>query len=186
MVLNDFKKSINNSVFSDMQIKVIWDFYVTKALVDSASQRRNIKKDYGYERIPLNEMKQIANFNVNNYKVMLADKIDETLKKYLLYNDMDILENLELPRGVFISPYIIEDEKLPKAKKGEGEVLLEHIRNCFAHGNTYFFDNGMMLLEDKNGSKITARLVCKQKVLLDWIKLIDKNQNYYIFRDTNL
>lgn len=41
----------------------------------------------------------------------------------------------------------------------------------------------MMLLEDKNGGKITARILMNQKVLLDWIKLIDKKEKYYVIRE---
>lgn len=181
MELLEYKKSINKSKFDDEQIKVIWEFYVTKALTDSASQRRRIQEDYGHSNIPLKEMKLLANFNDENYKMLLADKIEGTLKRFNLFFN-DGLKDIDTPKAVFISPYYIEDENKPKAKKGEGEILLEHIRNSFAHGNTYFFENGMMLLEDKNGNKITARILLKQKVLLDWINLIDKNQRYYIIR----
>lgn len=183
MNLEDFKQSINDSKFSDTQIKVIWEFYVTKALVSSASQKRKIEEDYGYKKIPVKEMKELAGFNEDNYKALLADKIDETLKRFSLLDDNDIIENIEEPRCVFALPYIIEDEKKPKSKKSEGEMLLEHIRNCFAHGNTYFFNNGMMLLEDKNGKKINARILIKQKTLLDWIMLIDKDNKYYVFKE---
>ena len=181
MELIKYKKSINNSEFDDEQIKVIWEFYVTKALTDSASQRRKIQEDYGYKNIPLKEMKLLANFKDENYRMLLADKIDGTLRSLNLLSN-DVLKDIDTPRAVFISPYCIEDENKPKPKKGEGEILLEHIRNSFAHGNTYFFENGMMLLEDKNGNKITARMLVKQKVLLDWINLIDKEQRYYIIR----
>lgn len=181
MELIKYKKSINDSDFDDEQIKVIWEFYVTKALTDSASQRRKIQEDYGYKNIPLKDMKILANFKEENYKMLLADKMEGTLKKLNLLFERE-LKDLDIPRAVFIAPYYIEDENKPKAKKGEGEILLEHIRNSFAHGNTYFFENGMMLLEDKNGNKITARILVKQKVLLDWINLIDKEQKYYIIR----
>ena len=46
--LSEFKKSINKSDFTNEQIAVIWEFYVTNALVDSASQRRRIQENYGY------------------------------------------------------------------------------------------------------------------------------------------
>ncbi len=175
-----YKKSINKSKFTNEQITVIWEFYVTKALVDSAGQKRSIQDDYGWNKIPIKEMRELAKFNDNNYKVLLADKIDGTLKNMNLKLENNIITDIENTRAVFIAPYIIEDDKMPKNRKSEGEVLLEHIRNSLAHGGTYFFENDMMLLEDKNGNRITARILIKQKTLLDWIKLIDKNQNYYI------
>ena len=178
--LSEFKKSINKSDFTNEQIAVIWEFYVTNALVDSASQRRRIQENYGYKNIPLKEMKDIAKLNEKNYKMLLADKIENTLRNLNLYFENDVIDDIDNARAVFIAPYYIEDEQKPRSKKSEGEVFLEHIRNSLAHGGTYFFENGMMLFEDKNGGKITAWILIKQKVLLDWIKLIDKEQRYYI------
>lgn len=66
---------------------------------------------------------------------------------------------------------------------GNAESILTHIRNAFAHGNTYFFENGNTLLEDKNRNIITARILLKLQTLLDWIGLIDKEQRFYILRD---
>lgn len=37
--IKQHKKSINESSFSDEQIAIIWDFYVTKAMAGSAAQR---------------------------------------------------------------------------------------------------------------------------------------------------
>lgn len=62
-------------------------------------------------------------------------------------------------------------------------AFFRHIRNAFAHANTYFFDNGIVLLEDKDKSKLTAAILIKQQTLLDWIKVIDKGENYYVLID---
>ena len=40
-----------------------------------------------------------------------------------------------------------------------------------------------MMLEDKDGNKITARMIIRQQTLIDWIGLIDKEQRYYILRE---
>lgn len=58
--LSKYKKSINESDFTSEQITVVWEFYVTKALVDSAGQRRKIQEDYGQRYIPIKEMKKIT------------------------------------------------------------------------------------------------------------------------------
>ena len=42
-----------------------------------------------------------------------------------------------------------------------------------------FFDNGTVLLEDKDGAKITAEILINQQTLLDWIKIIDKDERFY-------
>ena len=57
--------------------------------------------------------------------------------------------------------------------------MFTHIRNAFAHGNTYFFENGNVLLEDKDGNKITARILIAVQTLVDWIRLIDKDSIIY-------
>ena len=59
------------------------------------------------------------------------------------------------------------------------KALFRHMRNSFAHGNTYFFDNNMVLLEDKDGGKITATILLPVHSLVDWIFIVDKNGNYY-------
>ena len=72
-----------------------------------------------------------------------------------------------------------------KEKVGEAESVLTHIRNAFAHGMTYFFDNRNVLLEDKDQRGIiTARIILKMQTLLDWITLIDREQRYYVLHET--
>ena len=72
-----YKKSINQSGFSDEQITMIWDFYVTKAIADSASQKRRVS-DYGLRELPWNDMLRTAGIKAVNVKVLLANSINET------------------------------------------------------------------------------------------------------------
>lgn len=181
-----YKKSINQSGFSDEQITMIWDFYVTKAIADSASQKRRVS-DYGLRELPWNDMLRTAGIKAVNVKVLLANSINKTLRNY----DLEITEKvgnetrnkpieIDIPKIVCLTPFSIADEEKPKAKVGEAESVLTHIRNSFAHGNTYFFNNNMMLLEDKdNRGSITARIILKRQTLLDWISLIDSSHLFY-------
>ena len=43
----------------------------------------------------------------------------------------------------------------------------------------FFFDNGMCLLEDKDGRSITAEILIPQKSLLEWIYIVDRGGKYY-------
>ena len=62
--------------------------------------------------------------------------------------------------------------------------LFRHIRNALAHGNTYFFENGFMMLADRNEKKDdTARIILPISALLEWIWIIDKNERYYVKSD---
>jgi len=176
--ISKFKKSINESNFTDEQIKIIWDFYVTKSIADTASQKRTVQ-DYGINRLPLKEMMKVAGISDNRLKILAATSINNTLSEFEL-NTKDKVD-IDNTGIVCITQFTIEDEKAPKKIHGDCESILRHIRNSFAHGNTYFFNNGNLLLEDKKGSKITASILIEQQTLIDWIRLIDIDEKYYSF-----
>ena len=188
--VQDFKKSINQSSFTPDQIAIIWDFYVTKAIAESASQRRRAN-DYGLKELPWKEMLLAAGVSTNNVKVLLANSINKTLVDF----DLEITEGkgtekrnraieIDIPKILCLTPYSIADEEKPKARVGDAESVLTHIRNAFAHGNTYFFDNQMVLLEDKDQrGTVTARMILRNQTLLDWISLIDSAQRFYVLKD---
>lgn len=181
-----YKKSINESAFSSEQIAMIWDFYVTKSIAASASQKRTAK-DYGLKSLPWKNMCVVAGLEEVNIKILLANSMNKTLEKLDLVIEegkgnekRNKLIDIDTPRIVCLSPFTIADEEVPKAKVGEAESVLTHIRNAFAHGNTYFFDNKYVLFEDKDQrGGITARILLSQQSLIDWIRLIDHESRYY-------
>ena len=92
---------------------------------------------------------------------------------------------IDVPRIACLTPYTIADEEAPKAKAGDAESVLTHIRNAFAHGNTYYFENQFVLFEDKDQKGIiTARIILAQQTLIDWISLIDSEQRFYVMQKT--
>lgn len=188
--VQEFQKSINASGFSSEEISAIWEFYVTKSISKSANQRRSAT-DYGWNQLPIHQMLQIADIAKDNCKILCATSIDGTLKKLdLIIQEKNSGEkqplaiDIDLCRMACTVPFTIADEESPKRQISEAESLLTHIRNAFAHGLTYFFDNGNMLLEDRNQGKVTARILIQQRTLLDWIRLIDKDKKYY-WRESN-
>ena len=195
VLVQKYKKSINNATFTDEQIKIIWDFYVTKSLVADTSQKRSIQNDYGKQKIPWKEMLEKAGISEKNIKILLADTIEKTLEKFDLIikkksgnNSLEKDIEIDIPKIICSKPFTIKDEDEPKAKDnmGDADIVLRHIRNAFAHGNTYFFDNGNVMFEDKNNRTITARIILRQQTLLDWISIIDDKQKYYIIRDAKI
>ena len=182
--IQNYKKSVNETFFTDKQIKTIWDFYVTKSVANSASQKRTIN-DYGKKQFPWKEMIRVAGIDVNDVKILCANNINKTLVNYGLCVEKKsngYPEEIEIDdcKIICVTPFSISDEERPKPKCGDAESVLTHIRNSFAHGNTYFFDNGNVLFEDKdNRGTITARMLLKQQTLLDWIFLIDSERKYY-------
>ena len=135
-----YKKSIYDIGLPREQEAVVWDFYVTKSIASSASQRITIS-DYGWKNIPFKEMLSSAEILSDNVKILPATSVNETLKKYNLdtekANDGKDIEIDEL-KIVCLTPFTIADDNPPKAKMGDEESVLSHIRNAFAHGNTYF------------------------------------------------
>ena len=187
VLVSQYKKSIYDLGLPREWETALWDFYVTKSVADSASQKRTAA-DYGLKQYPIKEMLQVAGIEDLCIKVLPASSINKTLQKAGLDSgkigtDEEIAIDIDKPRIVCLTPFYVSDDDPPKVRMGNAESILTHIRNAFAHGNTYFFENGNTLLEDKNRNIITARILLKLQTLLDWIGLIDKEQRFYILRD---
>lgn len=184
--ISRYKKSINESGFSNEHIRIIWDFYVTKSISESSAQKRKVR-DFGITKLPYNEMLNLAGIEEKDVVALLADKMINILKdKDLLINNENNKIDIDKPRLAFLIPYQIIDFEKPVARgnKGKAEILLAHIRNALAHGNTYFFDNGNVLLEDKKSNhNITAMLLFPKQALLKWISLIDGKKRFYNIDD---
>ena len=45
-IVQDFKKSIRDSRYTVEQVSIVWDFYVTHSIAESAGQKRT-SSDYG-------------------------------------------------------------------------------------------------------------------------------------------
>lgn len=185
------KKPLKDSPFSYAQIDMLWDFYVTHAISGGTGFERTVV-DYGWEKddnkrngYPALESALIEKAGLADSTCFIRAKTcKDTLSAMDLANDQMCVTH---PRAVMLQKYSIsvdENEKLQFAGGSGTEnhviCLFRHIRNAFAHGNTYFFENGFVLLEDKDGSTITAEILVKQQTLLDWIKVIDKEEKYYV------
>ncbi len=169
------------------EISEIWDFYVTKSVASSSSQRRTAA-NYGLKFIPFDTILTFSGVPDNRRDMLKADSIPGVLKEYDFEyfkkgTNEQVAIDIDSPRLVCIQPYSITDRGEPVAKgDGKGVTLLTHIRNSLAHGLTFFFDNGMMLLEDKAGGssgKTTAMMLLPQTALLDWLRAIDINAQFY-------
>lgn len=188
--IQNYKKSIHEVGLSSESEAVLWDFYVTKSIAGSASQRRTAS-DYGLKSLPWREMLRVAKVDSTNVKILLANSINKTLENY----DLATTEGkgnekkrkaieIDYPKIVCLTPFSVADEDPPKERVGAAESVLTHIRNSFAHGLTYYLPNGKVLLEDKDQrGVITARIILDLQTLSDWIYLIDKNQKYYILQN---
>lgn len=183
--ISGFKKSIENSTLSQDERLLVWDFYVTHNLAGGCEQQVSLK-DYGWNA---EKQKVISEIENNLMKIALVNKMccirSKTIKDTLGEMNLSGLHIcIEHPRIVLMQKYSVtvdENENLKYAGGGESRIncLFRHIRNSFAHSNTYFFENGNVLLEDKDNSTITARILINKQTLINWITYIDKDKKYY-------
>lgn len=173
------------AIWSPEEMASIWDFYVAKSVANSASQKRGAR-DYGLKQLPFETLLEYAGVAAERYEIVMANRVDGILRqygfKYMVKQGVEQEIDISIPRMVCIQPYSITDREGPKEKAGKGETLLTHVRNSLAHGCTYFFDNGMMLLEDRQtgiSGATTAMILIPQSAFLDWIKIIDINAQHY-------
>lgn len=194
------KKSLHDSDFSRKAVDIIWDFYVTHTIAGGSGMSRT-QKDYGWNSSTTEleeELKRIS--DIDDFHLVRAKSINQSLRAMDLADDEICAVH---PRSVMRQNYTVsvsETEEL-RLKNDESriEAIFRHIRNALAHGNTYFFDNGYILLEDKNNNErkhskenddpekakenelrqITAEILIKEETLLEWIFKIDKDEKYY-------
>ena len=177
------KMAIKDSGFSADEVNLIWDFYVTKSPAEQSAQSisftnygwaETTNKENGY---PALEKALAESAGIESFNMIRTRTIKDTLNLVGLGDGTICIEH---PRAVLTQKYSVKvDEKEDlqlKPEESRVKCLFRHIRNSFAHGNTYFFENDMMLLEDKDKSTITARILIPRKSLLSWIDIVDKDK----------
>lgn len=189
---NQYKKSIYESGLPAEQINLIWDFYVTHQII----KEKDIKdgdlyrsvKDYGWKTTtstidgyPALEFNLAHKAEIDEFIIIKADSINKHLAEKDLKNSY---LSIDSPRAVLKQKYSCKpnEDEIVQYESMETRVaaILRHVRNALAHGNTYFFDNGKILLEDKDGAtKISAEILVNRQTLLDWIFVVDKDEKYY-------
>lgn len=184
----DHKCALRDSSFSDAECRIIWDFYVSRSFAAATGLPVELS-DYGWNNsqsktdgLPALERTLAEAAGIESFCIVRSKTVKDTLQQMGLSQDRICIVH---PRAVMLQNYhvdIDENEK-PKIESVESRInsIFRHIRNSLAHGNTYFFPNGMCLLEDKESStKITAEILIPCEALLTWIGIVDKKRRYYI------
>jgi hypothetical protein len=166
--------------FTSIQVEEILRFYLFNApilSIEKKSDRYGFKSlsYYGWEGRNLNIIKNkifmAAKLSPENIDIVKKESINDELEDKGLYNGKICVDTSKL---VIKQNYY---EKNMKQKETELQCLFRHVRNSFAHNQTYYFDNENILLEDfeKKDSKqkqISARIIIPKSALLDWMTLI--------------
>ncbi|NLC26362.1 MAG: hypothetical protein GX777_07055 [Fastidiosipila sp.] len=181
------QNSVHQSQFTKEEISIIWDFYVTRSFAASSGQALSLE-DYGWHATqsksggyPAIEAQLAAAANINSFAIIRAKTLHDTLAAMGLKNDLICVVH---PRAVIKQNFSYKHDENEKvsvvSEESRVHSIFRHIRNSLAHGLTCFFDNGYMLLEDKESqTKISASILIAQTTLLDWISVIDKDGKYY-------
>lgn len=165
------KKSLKESSYTDKEKLLIWDFYVSQY---------DPKRFSGIDTDKISAfIKKLMNAgDVAFFRAIRTKRIDKALTSASLNGSFLCLEHprIVLARAFSITSDENETLSFSGGANAENELscFLRHIRNSLAHNNTYFFDNGNILLEDKNGNVIDARILIHQKALIDWVPLLQK------------
>ena len=183
---NLFRCSLRDSSFSNEESTLIWDFYVARSFaaatgdpitLESYGWNDTNSKTNGY---PALESALAQNSGISAFGIIRGKTIKDTLAAMGLNHDSICITH---PRAVLTQNFYYESDEneVARVKSNESRVnaIFRHIRNSFAHGNTYFFDNEMCLLEDKDGCKLSAEILIPRRSLVDWIYIVDKDGVHY-------
>ena len=89
-LISHYKKSISEAaIWSPEEVASIWDFYVTKSVASSASQKRGVT-DYGLKQLPFETLLEHAEVAANQREIVMANKVDGILAQHdFKYRDKD-------------------------------------------------------------------------------------------------
>lgn len=182
IILQNYEKALTEMEFEPEQVIRILNFYLFNAPIiknDKGNAKFGLKslKEYGWmgnSKLSRLEGKLLKASEIGIFCFIKADSINETL------NSMDLNDKIciDHPRAILkqnIRISVHEDGTTVVApQETRMECLFRHIRNAFAHNQTYIFDNGNVLLEDsEENEKISARILIPKGSLLKWINITE-------------
>ena len=178
--LSRYKRPIREAKFSREEESAIWDFYVTKSISRSASQHRTVEDyrpaQFGQTRISLEWLLKRANVDESHCEIVHGQNMNIKLEQLGLLTSSNGVNDFTVPRIACLIPF--GDDTV--SSRDAIVSLMAHARNALAHGNTYFFYNDFVMLEDIGKNKvITARLLFHKYTLLNWIRYFDQGYKFY-------
>ena len=178
--------ALKESGFTENQINILWDFYVSRSFAAATGNPISLEtcgwddsqsKTNGF---PALEFELASASGISSFCIIRNKTIKDTLSQMDLANDRICISH---PRAVLTQNFTYESDEneIVKIKSTESRInaIFRHIRNSFAHGNTYFFPNGNCLLIDKDRTKTTAAILIPKQSLWDWISIVDRKKAYY-------
>lgn len=166
-----------SEVYTPEEFTQIVGFYMFKLPQKNSKGNAYALSDYGWTGHGISDLegKLLKSAGMSQFVFLGSKSIRGTLEAMKLGE----IACAEHPRAVLMrkaSLSMTEDGTIKVEYVGENRMqcLLRHIRNSIAHGLTYSFPTGAILLEDRDGREISARVLLKMETLIDWISIIEK------------
>ena len=173
--------SIAQMGFTEEQIVKIVEFYLFNAPVLKSDKKDDVfglksLKEYGWtgtSAMSKLEGRLLKSAGISIFCFIKGDSIDETLDSMNLGSKICT----EHPRAVLKqnAKVVLYEDGSTEIRQQETrmECLFRHIRNAIAHNHTYLFDNGNILIEDRDDNgKISARLLMPRDTLIEWMRIV--------------
>lgn len=147
-------------------------FYVFHVPVAGVSARAKPLDSYGWGA-------KSGNADFKQLKKRLIKYSNITEESFRCEDGWANLKQAFQENDLFVFPTDITRERVAyrKAKSGESDSLLSHIRNSFAHGRLSFYASGedvYIAMEDIDNKKhISARMILNKQTLLRWKTIIE-------------
>jgi hypothetical protein len=186
-----YRMALSQMKFEPEQFTELMDFYLFHAPILKDKKEKNNTgakslQDFGWGgSVPMQRLEKnlIKAANMQMLCFRRSDSIVNTLQGMDLANggENDAI-CIEHPRAVLKmnAKVSLNEDGTVKIDTDETRMvcLFRHIRNAIAHNQTYMFENGMILLEDRDksdSSKITARILLKKETLVEWMQIVKKS-----------
>lgn len=173
-----------DKIFSPEELSQVVRFYLLEPLTARDGKQKNTGQrhlslfKWSGNSLPTLERELLKSSGIPSFIMLGSSSIAQTLKNMDLDGETICTEH---PRAVMQRPAKLtmkEDGAIDRRYSDSNRMvcLLRHIRNSIAHGLTYKFENGMILLQDQSSeSTITARILLSKQSLLDWIDIVERN-----------
>ena len=184
IAIKDHKRSVFNMGFNDEQAQEIVEFYLFYAPIlkpdENKKEQNSLKslKEYGWSGSRLKDLeKQLLEVaNIEKLYFIKSKKIPNSLKKMDLGETIFSMEPRAVMRqNVRVSVDENEDVKIEE-EESRMVCLFRHIRNSLAHNLTYYFEDDMIMLEDREVKEIPARILLSKAAMLEWMKIVKQGK----------
>lgn len=140
----------------------ILKFYLFETPVSEVSCRGKGFKEIGWSGS--------SRFQMLERLLKSVSKIDDS---NWIFTEIDAVEKLDLIKRTDIQ-YMVSSHD-----RGKVQSMIYAIRNALAHGSFSRMNNGWYLFENRYRNNLKARMLIAEETLLDWIKIIQTNPEFY-------